>query len=128
MLGAFVLLVQQGLGSQIWPFRILSADSLNGHGLGPSLNGYKPGQSVDFAAQVDVLGVLTDAPALSLTVHSQYGTSPDITGAVIRDSLGLYHATVGIPATALPGVWVARWQIPGSALAERRFVVQALGF
>jgi len=92
---------------------------------------YKPGQSIRFSATVTLVDVLTDPPALVLTLKGPSGAP--ITPAPVNDSTGQYHADAVLPLDAPDGQWTARWQATGpdptaNALVETRFVVQPLNF
>lgn len=95
------------------------------------MKSFKPGQSIRFTATATLLDVLTNPPALTLTIRG-----PDdsrITPSPVHDSTGQYHADAVVPLTGPAGVWAARWQASGAdptqnALVETRFVVPPLDF
>lgn len=92
---------------------------------------YKPGQSLRFTIRQTVLGVLIDPTTTVLTIHPPSGAN--IVPAVVRDSVGVYHADYALLINAPPGPWVYRWQTTGTptalnGLRERSFLVAPLDF
>jgi hypothetical protein len=97
---------------------------------------YKPGQSVRASVVAAVIGVLTDATAITLTVLLPDGSTQ--TPSVVHDSQGTYHADFLIPIdlvmpakTALGFYrWVATGTAPpdGYGVVEVVFQIAALDF
>jgi hypothetical protein len=78
---------------------------------------YQPGQSIRFSVVLDVLGILTNPPALTFTLRSPDGTLI-VDPAPANDSTGHYHSDQVIPVNGKPGKWAYRWRSSGSQAAQ----------
>jgi hypothetical protein len=88
----------------------------------------RPGQTVPFFLSVYMLGVLAVPTTVTFSVTDQWGNVTN--GAVTGDGLGDFTASIPIPLTANPGVWVATWETSGQAYEgatnQTAFYVDAL--
>ena len=95
------------------------------------MNSYTPGQSIRFSVVATALGVPTSPSTLTAIVQGPDGSQ--LTGAVVQDSTGNYHADIVLPLTAALGVWKGYWYARGAApssngIAPIAFLVNPLDF
>jgi hypothetical protein len=95
------------------------------------VNTYNPGQSVRLSVVASVLGVLANPDSLTAIVQGPDGTQ--LSGAVVQDSTGNFHADIVLPLTAASGPWVGYWYATGAlpssnGITPTGFLVNPLAF